>query len=109
MHTLWQDVRYAARMLAKKPGFTLIAIITLALGIGANLTIFRLTNALLLRPLQVVEPERVMTLYSVAADGTRSGRFSWPDFADYRDQNEVFSGMSAQMQTLLTRDAGEDA
>jgi macrolide transport system ATP-binding/permease protein len=99
---LLQDLRYSARMLMKHPGFTIVVVLTLALGIGANTAIFSLANAVLFRPLHVAEPERVMSLYSIAQDGTQSNRFSWLDYLDHRERNEVFSGMSAQMQTLLT-------
>src|SRR5262249_53518388 len=63
LETLFQDLRYGARMLMKKPGFTLIAVVTLALGIGVNTGVFSVINAVLLRPLRLKEPDRVMTLW----------------------------------------------
>jgi hypothetical protein len=76
MHSFWQDLRYGARMLLKNPGFTLIAIVTLSLGIGANTAIFSLTDQILLRRLPVERPEELVALRS---PGSKSGRV-WSDF-----------------------------
>src|SRR5262245_57828275 len=92
MQTLWQDLRYGARMLLKNPGFTLIAVITLALGIGANTAIFSLTNALLLRSLPVPEPQQ---LVMVSRGDGMSEPLSYPDFVALRARNEVLSGLAA--------------
>jgi putative ABC transport system permease protein len=96
MQTLWQDLRYGARMLLKKPGFTLIAVITLALGIGANTAIFSVVNAILLRPLPYPEPERLMMINT--ADLTRGGAnmgINLPDFHEWRDSNRSFEAIAA--------------
>jgi macrolide transport system ATP-binding/permease protein len=98
MQTLWQDLRYGARMLLKKPGFTLIAIITLALGIGANTAIFSLVNTALLRPLPVERPEQLVSLNNVALN---LPVISYPNYRDFRDRNNSFSGMVAFRYTLL--------
>src|SRR5215510_13415539 len=90
---LWQDLRFGARMLAKKPGFTLIAVVTLALGIGANTTIFSVVNALLLRPLPYAEPERLVLLAERTRDGERNG-VPYPNFADWRTRAQSFAGMA---------------
>src|SRR5690348_10853929 len=96
MQTLWQDLRYGARMLLKKPGFTLIAVFTLALGIGANTAIFSVVNAVLLRPLPYPEPERLMMVNTT--DLTRGGTsmgINLPDFREWRDRNRSFEAMAA--------------
>lgn len=94
MSTLWQDFRYGVRMLAKKPGFTLIAVLTLSLGIGANTAIFSLINMVLLRPLPVAQPERIVEITPLRK-GADIGNFSYPFYRNLRDQNEVLEGLAA--------------
>ncbi|MBA3323260.1 MAG: ABC transporter permease [Pyrinomonadaceae bacterium] len=115
MKTIWQDLRYGFRMLVKSPGFTLVAVVTLALGIGANSAIFSGVSAFVLRPLPVEEPERVVRVFeSSGGMGDHgpelAGSFSFPDYADYRDQAQVFDGLTAQrlVQAALSRDAEND-
>ncbi len=95
METVWQDVRYAARMLARSPGFTAVAVLTLALGIGANTAIFSVVNAILLRPLPGREPSQLASVYTSDFSGPLYGTSSYPDYVDLRDHNEVFSGVAA--------------
>ena len=76
MQTLWQDLRYGARMLGRNPGFTLVAALTLGLGIGANTAIFSFVNSLFLRPVAVAQPDQVMRLYAEDSRGRdRCGDF----------------------------------
>lgn len=101
------DLRYGIRGLLKRPGFTVIAVITLALGIGANTAIFSVVNGVLLRPLPYAEPERLVSLWEVQTNQDHS-QFSPAEFLDYQDQNQSFSAMAAyrEMNFALTG-AGE--
>jgi predicted permease len=96
MATLWQDVRYAFRMLGKSPMLTIIVILTLALGIGANTAIFGIVNGILLRPLPVKSPEQIMVLAG-QAQGDTLGIFtlSYPQLVDLRKQADAFSDVFA--------------
>src|SRR5262245_15380856 len=89
MQTFWQDLRYGARMLLKKPGFTLVAVVTLALGIGATTAIFSVVNAVVLRPLPYREPERLMWVYRMQPPVYRTP-ISAPAFRDFVAQQQVF-------------------
>ena len=93
MGTLLHDLRYGLRMLARNPGFTAVAVLTLALGIGANSAIFTVVDALLLRPLPVSRPERLVQLQIKSPQGFEAG-FSYPDYADVRQQVKSFSGVA---------------
>jgi putative ABC transport system permease protein len=94
--TLWQDVRFGARMLWKRPGFTAVAVLTLALGIGANTAIFSLVNAVLLKPLPFPEPERLVMLWEDAARiGFPQNTPAPANYVDWKTQTRSFEGMTA--------------
>ena len=97
MGTLMQDIRYAIRMLAKNPGFTIIAVLTLALGIGANTAIFSVVSGVLLRPLPYPEPEKLIALSEKTAN-FESSSISYPNFLDWQRQNTSFSAIAAYRQ-----------
>src|SRR5262245_236159 len=100
MESFIQDLRFGARMLMKQPGFTLIAVITLALGIGANTAIFSVVNGVLLRPLPYYEPERLVMVWAdrpirQAQLGVTDYPVTVADFVDWRNHNQVFERMAA--------------
>ena len=94
MGTLLQDLRYALRMLVKSPGFTAIAVLTLALGIGANTALFSVVNGVLLSPLPYPQPNQLVALYSRTPDFTHSS-ISYPNFLDWQRQNNSFTDLAA--------------
>lgn len=106
---LWQDLRYGTRMLLKNPGFTIVAVIALALGIGANSAIFSVVNTVLLRPLPYTDPERlVMVWEDRTAKGYPRDTPAPANYVDWRDQNQVFEGMAAiATHSLNLTGAGE--
>ncbi len=107
IESFWQDVRYGLRMLRKNPGFTAVAVLSLALGIGANTTIFSLFNALLLRPLPGRNPGALATVYTSGSSGSLYSASSYPDYLDYRDRSEAFSELAASTFTpMLLSGAG---
>jgi len=103
MQTLWQDLRYGARMLLKNPGFTLVAVITLALGIGANTAIFSVVNAVLLRPLPYPHAERmVYVLEGRLSDPKAEDSYSPQNFTEMRSRNQSFDSYSALSYVSFT-------
>ena len=100
MERWWQDLRYAMRVLLKKPGFTAVAVISLALGIGANTAIFTVVNAVFLHPLAIEDPSRVAELFTKDTKTVQAANItltpsSYLNYTDYRDQNDVFCGLAA--------------
>ena len=98
MNSVWHDLRYAVRMLRKNPGFTCVAVLTLALGIGANAAIFSLTDAVLLQSLPVTDPSQLTAIasYDPKSGPSADRSFSYPMYQDLRDKNDVFSGVLAR-------------
>src|SRR5271155_2371278 len=100
-----QDVRYAARMLRKSPGFTLVAVLTLALGIGANSVVFGILNSLILRPLNVPQAR---SLYGIERGRNKDINHSYPDYLDLRDRNRSFDGLAAYNVATVGLDTGNN-
>jgi putative ABC transport system permease protein len=106
IETLLQDLRYGVHMLRTRPGFTLIAVITLALGIGANTAIFSVVNAVLLREMPYRNPDRLVLLWEQKR-GSNTLNVSYPNFADWRDESKLFEEMVAYTYTGIALTTGE--
>ncbi len=107
MDTLFKDIRYGFRNLLKRPVFTIVAVLTLALGIGANTTIFSVVNGLLLRPpAAIARPDRLVDVHATEPRGSSFHSFSYPNYLYYRDQNKVFAGLVAYTAMPLSMNAG---
>ena len=102
MYTLLQDVRYGLRMLARSPGFAVAAVLTLALGVGANTAVFSVVNTVLLKPLPFAEPDRLVRVESMwTRGGPHPNPLSYPDFFDFRAQNHIFEHLVTYRDTSL--------
>jgi predicted permease len=106
---LWQDLRYGARMLWNSRGFTLVAVLSLALGIGATTTVFSLANAVLLRPLPVKDADTLVSVNKPDPNGSGIHVISYPDYEDYRSRNEVFADLLVWTEASLSLDLGDQA
>ena len=102
MNGVIQDFRYATRQLRKTPSFTAVAVITLALGIGANTTVFSVIDAVMLRPLPYYKPERLIAAESVNSRGPGPGALSYPDFFDWRNRNRTLSHLVSYHDDAFT-------
>ena len=103
LETFFQDTRFAFRMLRKNPGFTAVAVFTLALGIGANTAIFSIVYAMLLKPLPYSQPEQLLTVFEAQPQaGVNATGWSYANFAELREQNRIFSDMAGSQQHQLT-------
>jgi predicted permease len=114
MDALFHDERFALRTLAKSPVFTLVATMCIALGIGANTTVFSLVNAALLRPMPVPQADRLVRVYTSEWDphgvsSRRFGRSSYPDYLDWRDKASVFEGLAASTRASMSVGHGATA
>ena len=101
LETVWQDVRYGLRMLVKNPGITLVIVLTLGLGIGANTAIFSVVNAFLFRPLPVPQPAQMTVLGMQKLGESNISNLSYPDYLDYREQSDAFSGITLYSMSFL--------
>src|SRR5919112_2917219 len=107
MRSLLQDLRFGVRSLSKRPGFTLVAVATLALGIGVNTALFTVFDALALRPLPLKDPSRLVNVYGLDSKGERRPLYSYADYLDYRGRASSLEGLAAMNKAAVP--LGEDA
>ena len=91
--SLLKDIRYALRWMRRSPGFSVVAILSLGLGVGVNTAMFSLVDSLLFRPLPVTSPETLVDVFTTGGDGDEYATSSYPDFLDLKSQNTVFTDM----------------
>ncbi len=106
LESVRRDIGYALRWLARSPGFTAVAVASLAMGIGFNTALFSIVDALLLRPLPVQRPDRLVDVYTRGSDGDTYATTSYPGFLDLRDRNDVFSAMAGYSPALAAVKSG---
>jgi predicted permease len=105
MQTLWQDLRFAVRMLKKNPGFTAVAVLTLALGIGANAVVFSVMNAFILHPVNLPDAQ---SLFMIERGTDKNSNQSYPDYLDLRDRNRSFDALAACNFAMAALDTGKN-
>jgi predicted permease len=106
VESIWQDLSYALRVLRKSPSFTVVAVVTLAMAIGANAVVFGVLNALILRPLNLPAQQ---SLYAIERASDKVGYLSYPDYLDLRDRNRSFDALAAFNISAAVLDTGENA
>ena len=106
MNRIWQDLRYGARMLLNQPGFTLIAVLTLGLGIGANTAIFSVVNAVTLKPLPYFQPDRIVRVFETTKEWSESPT-SPLNFSDWQKQQRAFEGLAAFEGTVFNAESAD--
>src|SRR3954469_10897192 len=108
LSTVRMDLRYALTWLVRSPGFTAVAVLSLAVGIGFNTALFTIVDALLFRPLPVNRPDRLMEVYTSSKDdGDLSATSSYPDFLDLKARNDVFADMLAYSPSMDALTVGD--
>src|ERR1044072_1927651 len=109
METIWQDMKFGVRMLAKSPGFAIAAILTLALGIGATTAIFTVVNAILLRPLEYQNPDQLVMVWEKNLQkGWLVAPTSYPNFVDFRNGNNVLTDLATFTESTFNLTGGDE-